>query len=466
MPFDANGAIFWKGRYHLCYIFQRFQDSDPTDVQCWGHSSSTDLIHWTQHPTALDITPDDPDRGIDSGSAFVTREGRPAIIYHGARLGNCIALADDDDLIHWTKLPSNPIVPHPLEGDSNFGVYSSWDPCAWREGDTYYAVFGGLPHTGTPATLFKSENLTDWHYQHRMIDADFDAKHLAANDDLSCPDFFPLGDKHVLMGISHIRGARYYIGTWKDEVFTPESHGWMNWAGGKFFAPESLVDDKGRRIMWAWVLDPRPSPDWKMKGWPGAMSLPRVLTLGEDGILNIAPPVEMESLRQDRESRQDVALPRNKTIVINGVEGDTMELDVVIDPGDATDIGIAVRRSPGEEEQTVIVYNKNEQTLSIDFSRSVENSDNKATWFICMPKDAQAPHGMVTRQTAPFALKPGEPLHLRVFLDRSILEVFANERQCITQRFVPNRLDSLGVALRAGGGDASVTTLDAWQLQP
>ena len=77
MPGDPNGAIWWKGRYHLCYIFQRFQDAEPHIVHCWGHASSLDLVHWEHHPTALDVAPNDPDRGIFSGAALVTKEGVP-----------------------------------------------------------------------------------------------------------------------------------------------------------------------------------------------------------------------------------------------------------------------------------------------------------------------------------------------------------------------------------------------------
>jgi sucrose-6-phosphate hydrolase SacC (GH32 family) len=69
-------------------------------------------------------------------------------------------------------------------------------------------------------------------------------------------------------------------------------------------------------------------------------------------------------------------------------------------------------------------------------------------------------------QVAPLELSPGEPLRLRIFIDRSILEVFANGRQCVTQRFYPSRPDSLGVKLFAREGAAKVTRLDAWRMDP
>ena len=59
------------------------------------------------------------------------------------------------------------------------------------------------------------------------------------------------------MCISHMVGARCYVGRYEKEKFYPEQHVRMNWPGGTCFAPESLVDAKGRRIFWAWVIDPR-----------------------------------------------------------------------------------------------------------------------------------------------------------------------------------------------------------------
>jgi beta-fructofuranosidase len=61
-------------------------------------------------------------------------------------------------------------------------------------------------------------------------------------------------------------------------------------------------------------------------------------------------------------------------------------------------------------------------------------------------------------------LHVGEPLRLHVFLDRSVIEVFANERACLTSRVYPTRADSNGLALVAEGGAARVTTMDVWWM--
>ena len=58
-----------------------------------------------------------------------------------------------------------------------------------------------------------------------------------------------------------------------------------------------------------------------------------------------------------------------------------------------------------------------------------------------------------------------EPLRLHIFLDRSVLEVFANERISITSWIYPTQADSVGVALLAERGQAQLNVLDAWQMR-
>jgi beta-fructofuranosidase len=68
-------------------------------------------------------------------------------------------------------------------------------------------------------------------------------------------------------------------------------------------------------------------------------------------------------------------------------------------------------------------------------------------------------------EIGPVYVPPGEPLRLRVFVDQSIVEVFANDRQCVSVRVYPGREDSAGVSLRAQGGDALLRRLDAWKMR-
>jgi len=445
MPFDSNGAIYWRGKYHLCYIFQDHRG------HCWGHVSSKDLLHWRWHSPALAPAPGDVDRGIFSGNCFVNKQGQATMLYHGVGAGNCIATSAEPELDRWTKLSSNPIIPIPPKGSREEKLYSSWDPHGWLEGDTYYAIFGG-----SNPTVFKADSLAKWQYVGPFMSRDM--PDVDDFEDVSCPDFFKLGDKHMLLCISHARGCRYYLGTWKDEQFHPEIHRRMNWPGGTCFAPESLVDNKGRRIMWAWVLDRRSQNDY---GWSGTMTLPRVFSLGSDGTLRIRPPAELEQLRMQPVKHEGLRVADGAEIVLEDVRGDCLELTLTIDPGNAQQFGLKVRCSPNGREQTAIECDRSTHRLKIDVSRS--SLDDIKHYTFCMKGGANP---QVTAQEAPLTLRPAEKLQLRVFLDRSILEVFANDRQCITQRIYPSREDSLGIGLFSEGGSIEVESLQAWQMAP
>ena len=70
-----------------------------------------------------------------------------------------------------------------------------------------------------------------------------------------------------------------------------------------------------------------------------------------------------------------------------------------------------------------------------------------------------------TPEIGPLYLEEGQPLHLRVFIDRSIVEVFANGRQCLTLRAYPSRQDSKGVSVFSRGGEATLVSLNAYQMR-
>ncbi|MBK8975749.1 MAG: GH32 C-terminal domain-containing protein [Planctomycetes bacterium] len=429
MPFDPNGAIYWKGRYHLFYIFQDHRGHD------WGHVSSADLFHWRHHPTGLVD-------GMFSGDCFLDAEGRPTMCYHQVGQGNALAVALDDDLDAWQKLASNPITPATRPGDPHHDRYRSWDPYGWCEDGAYYAIFGGT----RPAVARASALAGPWRYVGDLFAHGVDG--VALDEDVSCADFFELGGKRVLLCISHRLGCRYYVGDWRDEQFHPERHAQMSWVDNSFFAPESLVDDRGRRIMWAWILDGPGFATRAQSGWSGTMSLPRVLELGADGLLRMAPPVEIEALRRDPRRFEDVAVGADDGVVLPGCSGDSLELVIAWQPGDAREVGVEVCRSADGEETTRVSYDAAAQVLKIDTARSSRGD------------------GPRTVEQGPFALRPGEPLQLRVFVDRSVVEVFANDRQAVVRRVYPTRRDSRGVRLFAVGGAATATTVEVFEIAP
>lgn len=413
MPFDPNGAIYWKGRYHLFYIFQ--DKRSGREDHHWGHVSSTDLFHWRHHPTGLV-------GGMFSGNCFLNKDGRPTMCYHQVGQGNAMAVAIDDDLNEWKKLESNPITPKTEEGDEHHGKYRSWDPFGWLEGDTYYAIFGG----GRPGVVKAPALEGEWKYVGDLFAHGVEG--VSMDEDVSCADLFELDGKDVLLCISHQIGCRYYIGEWKDEQFYPESHGQMSWVDNSFFAPESLLDDKGRRIMWAWIFD---DPGFGVRdehGWSGTMSLPRVLSLGGDGLLRIDVPEEIEALRYGAVKKENITVASGIEMTLDGIGGNSFELVIDMESAQATQFGVKVCVSPDGQEETAIFYDATEGKLKVDTRKSG-------------PEDTPK-----TVEAAPFELKNGERLKLRIFVDKSVVEVFANSRQAVMRRIYPSRADSVGVA--------------------
>ena len=433
MPFDPNGAIYWKGRYHLFYIFQDTRLGKRSDH--WGHMSSADLFHWRHHPTGLLD-------GMYSGNCFINKDGVPTICYHQKGQGNAMAVALDDDLNEWKKLDSNPITPRTREGDEHHGKYRSWDPFGWLEGDTYYAIFGG----GRPAVV-KSPTLEgEWKYVGDLFSHGVEG--VSLDEDVSCPDLFKLGGKDVLLCISHRIGCRYYVGEWRDEQFHPESHAQMSWVDNSFFAPESLVDDKGRRIMWAWILDEPLFVARTKHGWSGTLSLPRVLSLGDDGRLRMDVPEEIEALRSGGVRHGPLTVPSGEDLTVDGVAGNSLELIVEMESAGASEYGVKVCVSPDGEEETRVFYDASEKLLKVDTRKSGPEDTSKAI------------------EAAPFELKDGERLTLRVFVDKSVVEVFANRRQAIARRIYPSRPDSVDVRLFSSSGYTPIHGLKAWKITP
>ena len=433
IPFDPNGAIYWKGRYHLFYIFQDKRSGQKSDH--WGHVSSTDLFHWRHHPTGLLD-------GMYSGNCFINEDGVPTMCYHQVDQGNALAVALDDELNEWKKLDSNPITPRTQEGDQHLGKYRSWDPFGWYEEDTYYAIFGG-EH---PA-IAKSDRLDgEWQYVGDLFAHGVEG--VSLDEDVSCADLFKLGKKDVLLCISHRLGCRYYLGEWRNEQFYPESHAQMSWVDNTFFAPESMQDSEGRRIMWAWLLDFREFGVRLEHGWSGTMSLPRVLSLDGEGELKMDVPKEIEALRYRPFKQEGFEVPSGKDMIIDDVRSNSLELAVDMESTDASEYGVKVCVSPDGQEETVISYDASEGKLKVDTRRSGPEGT---------PKNVEA---------GPFSLKANERLKLRIFVDKSVVEVFANGRQAVMRRIYPSQSDSLGVSIFSKDGSTKVNALESWHISP
>jgi beta-fructofuranosidase len=411
MPGDPNCAFYWKGRYHLHYIYNHRYGF------AFAHVSSDDMVHWKWHPTSLH--PRFTGHGMFSGTGFFSKEGRPVIIYHGQGSGrNQLAFALDDNLEKWTK----PISIEPNTEDGKTPEMRHWDPDCWLNGEKYYATSGG-----NNPRLMKSSDLKKWTYLGSLLHDDFPANiGIPKGEDISCGNMFKIGKKWMLLCISHPLGCRYYLGDFKDEKYLPDFHAMMSWNGNNYFAPESMLTKDGRRVMWAWLLNMPVAPC-------GIQSLPRELELPDDGVLRIRPLRELQSLRSS-ERRADLITVRSDTVCpLKEFRGNALELTVTFAAPAAKEFG-----------------------LDILCDKNGENGVRIA----CVPGNGTLRVGKVN---APFVLKNRECLTLRIFIDKNLVEVFANDRQAAVtaEAFDAGKL---AIRLFSNGGDSFVKELKCWNM--
>ena len=157
--------------------------------------------------------------------------------------------SSDENLEEWSK-PIDIQVPQEAL-DADYWIF--WDPDAWVEGDYYYVYSGS--HAGHPfdkrpgsgswykePTLMRSKDFKNWEFLGKFMTKDLPR---LDRQDYSCTDFFKLGHKQMKLLISHSWGARYYLGEWKDNKFTPDFHAKMSWSWNPdkepvYWAPKTL----------------------------------------------------------------------------------------------------------------------------------------------------------------------------------------------------------------------------------
>lgn len=442
IPGDSNGCFYAGGRYHMMFLYQCRSDSFR-----WGHVSSTDMLHWRLHSDALipdeDVMPggNAADSGIFSGGAFVCDDGRVFLTYwalpkSGAG-GLRIAVSDDaeNNYEKWEKQKDYAV------SSTEFGLTVSPDGeligCAdpsniWKMNGKYYFQAGNLlvlnkyrddteaaHFHGDWTDLYRSDDLISWEYRGRFYSRDgvpADGGYMPPEDseDDMCPSLLPLftregekTDKYLQLFISHNKGCRYYIGTLdaENERFIPELHGRMTWDDNTYFAPEALITPDNRQIAWTWFNEDFDGEHELANGWSGIYALPRELWYDEKRhCLGISPARELKTLRYLQK---------------DGVwNGSSYETELVFSHKKAHMAGLSVRI--GENgEHTDIYYDAENGMLVFD----TENSGCRGRKII---------------ERAPLRLDDGEELRLDIFVDKSVIEVFANDRQCIARKIYPS----------------------------
>jgi beta-fructofuranosidase len=424
---DPTGTIFYKGWFHLFYQLNPYGDAWGATGTCWGHARSRDLVHWEHLPVALHPRREAGERRCNSGSMTLDGASRPVLFYTSvpddekARpREQWAAVACDDDLVRWERVGGSPVIPAGADG----GRHGSWgDPFVFRaDGRTF--VTGKASAAGIPVYEAQDASLTRWAYRGPL-----------ANFNGECPNFFPLGDRWVLLTSPHGQ-VRWYAGTFDRAAlaFKPEQDGILDhgfgpkwpdkWSRG-FYATTVTFDPQGRCLLWGWA-----SGFPKGRGWNGCLALPRVLTLGPDGRVRQNPAPELEALR-DRPVRVAGLTIDAATRLVEGAGGDALELKARFAPAGARAFGLRFRRS-ADGSRAVAIRCTDE---GVDVAGTV------------IPVKAR-------------------PLALHVFLDRTLLEVFLDDGREAVTRVVEADPGDAGVELFAEGGAVTVESLDVWRMKP
>jgi hypothetical protein len=326
------------------------------------------------------------------------------------------------DLIKWKKDPGNPVLTQNSPGRPYFEFR---DPFVFRHQGRAYMVHGGNLNQAKGGqacvSLYEAENrgLTQWKFKSILFT---DPK--SAN--IECPNFFPLDNKFVLITSPH-RRCDYFVGTFDPEAgrFLEERRGIVDYTD-RFYAPNTFADPKGRWIMWGWIRGFKEG-----RGWNGCMTLPRILSL-RDGQLVQEPAPELSRLRGGYSRERNIEVRSNSPTLVKG-RGDMLEIIADFRLGEATKAGLRVRRSPDGRHAIEISY------------------DGKVL--------------DVAGTKVPLADVRQPKLSLRLFLDKSVLEVYANDgRACVT-RVVDAEEQDEGIELFASGGDAKVKSFEIWHLK-
>ncbi len=456
---DPNGLIHWQGQYHLFYQHNPY---GPWHEKIhWGHAVSRDLVHWEHLPIALEPTPYGPDAdGCWSGCAVV-HDGVPTLFYSGVYPQVVCVATSNGEMIAWHKYEDNPVISHVPDSIDAGDPWEFRDPYVWQEDGTWYMLMGTrIVGEGGAILLYRSSDLHRWEFMHTLVQGDRNQLDPFWTGTIwECPNLIKLGNRHVLIiSFQHHETGQllytgYFMGRYENHHFTPESQHILDY-GSHFYAPQVMRDAHGRSIMFGWLWEGRSEAEQRKAGWAGVMSLPRLLTMRNDGLLGIEPVPELQKLRGEQAHFEALTIINEAHYLLEGVEGDCLEIKAVIKPEDATQFGLKVRCSPDGREETWVLFDVPHQFVTIEREKS--SLANSVSHDLL-------PARQVARN-APLKIVPGEPIQLHIFLDKSVLEVFVNGRITLSSRIYPTLAHSLGVALFANNGRINITSLDIWRL--
>jgi len=433
---DPNGLVYYKGRYHLFY--QQRVYAGVTGLSCcdWGHAISDDLVRWQQRPVAIHRVPATAtaaEEAIFSGSAVVDwgntsgfgSDGNPPLvaIYTGARPGlqtQHLAFSTDSGDT-WQIYGGNPVL------DMQSGAFR--DPKVfWYEPLKRWTM---VIYSSTGTRFYTSPNLKEWTYRSTF------------GTGFECPDFFPLAldgnDRNVKWVLYEANGS-YWVGDFDGTTFTPVDPapaGRLD-HGTNYYAAQTFSDTPGRRVLIGWISTGFTRRGiWPELPWMGAMTVAREITLktidGRPQVV-VLPVGELATLR-------GAAIDIPKAVIRAGVAplgvgaGDQLDVEIAIDPGSARQTGLRVLSGRGF--YTTIGYDAGTNEVYVDRAQSGR-------------QDGLAGNGSTGRVMLPAQAK-GRAVRLRVLVDRSTLEIYADAgSRVLSANVLPLANTTLTVPVDAG----------------
>ena len=425
---DPNGVIYHKGYYHVFYQHHPFSAEEGKLIY-WGHARSKDLCTWEHLPIALAPSIEEDRDGCFSGCAVVNDNDELCLIYTAHRWGKAWgddryvnevqAIATSKDGVHFDNKQVVLREP-PLEGVTHFR-----DPRVWREGNDWLMIIGYRTDDKDgkgvgKVALYRSKDLYRWTFESTLAEDDELLPPGKRSYMWECPDFFPLGDKHVLLmspqGLEDDNKERFLnlfqngciIGTFKDGKFTRETEFEELDFGHEFYAAQHIDGPDGRTLLIAWFdmwANDKPS---QKHGWAGMMTLPRDLHI-EDGLVRMTPSPELVGLRAHAEPATiDTSVLKDgeeRSLEITDGPLQELRVDIDLNATDAQEFGIEFHVDSATGARTRLYVDRALNRLVLDRELSGQSPAQSAFKRTCK-------------------LPEGDVLSLHVYLDRPSIEVF------------------------------------------
>ncbi|GAL65698.1 GH32 C-terminal domain-containing protein [Jejuia pallidilutea] len=458
---EPHAPLFYNGTYHLFYQHNPF---GPYWGQIhWGHWVSNDMVHWKHADIAL--APEkghlDPD-GIWSGSAYIGPNNTPMLFYtagNDSKKENQYASIavpkdkNDKNLVQWKK--TGLIVEKPSE----YLHREFRDPFIFKIDKTYYMIVGsGIKDQGGTAALFESKDAKNWQYLHPFYKTDIN-KYPFMGGVWELPIFLPLPtksgsptNKYILMVLPLRDNADvevfYWIGAFdkNSKTFIPDhdTPKLLDYGDFGFTGQSGLVDPKtNRSIVFSIAQGKHGSLDNYKMGWAHNAGLPIYLWIDNEEKLHFAPIAELESLR-----KKPIVLCNDCKIseintTLKTVKGDQLEIALQFKPKHVKQ-GIVVRKSISGNPQAMVYYDP--EIKSVVYNKVQSNPERKF-------KPLTAP------------VSESDILNLRIFLDKSMIEIYINDEVSITDRIYFSDPEAQHIELMGFDANSTLKKLHIWPMQ-